>query len=92
MTLLDPDTAPVRTAVTLDLIPCQNVLVSYRFWMDRVLQTRIMLSPTPRAREPVSTGEKVRLYTNPPREGRVQQQSRVSRSQHFTWKERIQYQ
>lgn len=66
-------------------MPCQKVLVSYLFWIERVLHTRIMPSPTPRAKQPVPTGEKVRVYTNPPRVGRVQQQSNDDRSQHFIW-------
>lgn len=48
------------TAVTLDLMPCQKDLVSYWFWVVSVFHTRIMLSPTPSARHPVPTGEKVR--------------------------------
>lgn len=48
------------TAVTLDLIPCQKVLVSYWLLVDSVFQTRIMLSPTPSARQLAPpTGEKV---------------------------------
>lgn len=48
------------TAVTLDLMPCQKERVSYWFWVVSVFHTRIMLSPTPSARHPVPTGEKVR--------------------------------
>ncbi len=48
------------TAVTLDLMPCQKDLVSYWFWVVSVFHTRIMLSPTPSARHPAPTGEKVR--------------------------------
>lgn len=73
------------TAVTLDLMPCQKERVSYWFWVVSVFHTRIMLSPTPSARHPVPTGEKVRAYTNPPRVGSVQQQSSEARSQHLIW-------
>lgn len=48
------------TAVTLDLMPCQKERVSYWFWVLSVFHTRIMLSPTPSARQPVPTGEKLR--------------------------------
>ncbi|TNN69120.1 hypothetical protein EYF80_020703 [Liparis tanakae] len=66
-------------------MPCQKVLVSYWFWVVSVFHTRIMLSPTPSARQPVPTGEKPSAYTKPPSVGSVQQQSREARSQHLIW-------